>query len=142
MGLDMYLTGEKYLAENFDHPEKNVMEDGFRVKSRRLELGYWRKHPNLHGFIVQNFASGQDKCQEIYLTAIDLNRIIKAVKERKLPHTTGFFFGVSPGSDEEMENDLRILEAAQTWILDRPPEQEGDNRVFQESRLVIYQASW
>jgi len=140
MGLDMYLTGEKYLADNYENPEKNIMEDGFRVKAKRLELGYWRKHPNLHGYIVEHFASGVDKCQEIYLTAIDLNRIIKAVKEKKLPLTTGFFFGKSQESDEEMNNDLKILEAALSWVLDRPEDNEKTS--IPETRLVIYQASW
>jgi len=63
MGLDMHLTGEKYQWTDYNNPENNPMEDGFRVKSRQLELGYWRKHPNLHGYIVQEFAGGVDECQ-------------------------------------------------------------------------------
>jgi hypothetical protein len=56
MGLDMYLTGEKFLMT------RNLEEDGFRLRSKTLELGYWRKHPNLHGYIVQTFADGTDEC--------------------------------------------------------------------------------
>ena len=48
MGLDMYLDGEKYLWTDHLNPENNLREDGYRVKARTVELGYWRKHPNLH----------------------------------------------------------------------------------------------
>ena len=44
MGLDMYLTGEKFVMS------LKLQEDGFRLSSKTLDLGYWRKHPNLHGF--------------------------------------------------------------------------------------------
>ena len=67
MGLDMYLTGEKYF---FAYPPEEARiphEDGFEVRSQILRLGYWRKHPNLHGYIVNNFADGEDNCQSIFL---------------------------------------------------------------------------
>ena len=63
MGLDMYLTGEKFVMAT------GLQEDGFPLRSKTLELGYWRKHPNLHGYIVQTFVGGKDECQEIYLGA-------------------------------------------------------------------------
>jgi len=59
MGLDMFLHGEKYF---WGHNGKRPKEDGFEVKEHILELGYWRKHPNLHGYIVQTFADGKDEC--------------------------------------------------------------------------------
>lgn len=70
MGLDMYLTGSKFLFTNWEHPEKNRKEDGIEIESVRLRLAYWRKHPNLHGYIVQTFADGKDECQEIELCAV------------------------------------------------------------------------
>jgi hypothetical protein len=91
MGLDMYLVGNKstsYKAE--------VMEDGFPVMATQLKLGYWRKHPNLHGFIVQQFADGEDNCQEIYLSKDDLLKIIQAVKDDNLPYTEGFLELLQP----------------------------------------------
>jgi hypothetical protein len=30
---------------------------------RDREVGYWRKHPDLHGYIVETFADGVDACQ-------------------------------------------------------------------------------
>jgi len=163
MGLDMYLTGQKFFWD-FDDKDKRY-EDGLRIKSLDLELGYWRKHPNLHGYIVQSFAEGKDKCQEIHLSAIDLRNIISAVKERRLPPTEGFFFGQSMGDDAEMKRDLEILERALAWVevadsrtQDEPRlEEEGTplggfgmtlhavkipKTLPKESRKVIYQASW
>lgn len=59
MGLDMYLSGRKYLRYGNDQ-----IEDGFRVEEKIVRLGYWRKHPNLHGYIVKTFADDVDECQQ------------------------------------------------------------------------------
>jgi len=131
MGLDMYLTGEKYLVTDFEDPAGNLTEDGFPLKGKLLRLGYWRKHPNLHGFIVNTFADGEDTCQPIHLTAEAIERIIDAVTRDALPHTDGFFFGESDGS--EKSEDLRILSAALEWL------RTEEANVW---RSVTYQASW
>lgn len=136
MGLDMYLTGEKSFMDDFEDPSKNIMEDGFRLRSKRYELGYWRKHPNLHGYMVQSFASGVDDCREIYLTEPDIREVISAIKTRKLPFTEGFFFGVSQTTDERIAEDVAIFQRALLWVSDM------ENRVPGEYRMVIYQASW
>ena len=128
MGLDMYLRGRKFVGWS---PETTRHEDGFAINNVELELGYWRKHPNLHGFIVQTFAKGVDECQEIDLSSDDLDTIIAAVKAKMLPATTGFFFGRSDGS--EHDDDIKILEAAKTWL--NTPEESG-------MRAVHYRASW
>jgi hypothetical protein len=96
------------------------------------ELGYWRKHPDLHGFIVREFASGVDECQRIPLTSADIDRIVAAVKVNDLPYTTGFFFGSSDWwSDEESVNQtLECFKRAQAWLKSDP-----SNRVY-------YRASW
>lgn len=131
MGLDMYLTGEKYLLTDHENPDNNRSEDGFPLKGKLLRLGYWRKHPNLHGFIVNTFADGEDTCHQISLDADDIERIIEAVTRDDLPHTEGFFFGQSDGS--EKAEDLRILKAALEWL--RTPE----SNIW---RSIHYQASW
>lgn len=125
MGLDMYLSGERYLHG------KRKKRGKFEVKSEQIALGYWRKHPNLHGYIVNTFADGEDECQEIRLGKEDIENIIEAVKEKRLPVTSGFFFGASDGS--EIKGDLKILKDALKWL--NTPE-EG---VW---KSVIYQASW
>jgi len=85
MGLDMYLTGEIYLVTDWEHPQKNLIEDGYRVKGRDLEPGYWRKHPDLHGFIINRFADGEDHCQKICLAPKDIGEIITAIRSDSLP---------------------------------------------------------
>lgn len=112
MGLDMYLTGE--LFYRFDHQFRK--QEPFPIKATHYELGYWRKHPNLHGYIVQEFADGEDECQEISLIADNLTQIIGAIQSRLLPATTGFFFGESTGSDQEAANDITIFENALRWL--------------------------
>ncbi len=131
MGLDMYLTGEKYLLTDYENPANNLTEDGFPLERKFVRLGYWRKHPNLHGFIVETFALGEDTCQQINLDTDDIERIIEAVARDALPYTDGCFFGRSDGS--EKADDLRILSAALEWL--RTPE----TNVW---RGVYYQASW
>lgn len=123
MGLDMYLTGERDIHQRSStrHP----------LKGEQYELGYWRKHPNLHGYIVQTFANGEDHCQEIELDEAALRRIIKAVKANQLPYTSGFFFGVSDGS--EKDGDLIILADALEWLT------TADAEAW---RSVSYRASW
>lgn len=136
----MYLEGRKFFWTNWEKPEKNLTEDGFRLKERILELGYWRKHPNLHGYIVENFADGKDDCQDIWLDAEDIQKIIQAIKDDKLPHTEGFFFGESyndqvPGwtKKEIDEESIQTLEKALAWL-----ETKEDG----VSRDVYYKASW
>lgn len=124
MGLDMYLTGERYSMK----PRKR----GDR-KSEQYHLGYWRKHPNLHGYIVQTFADAVDECQEIELSAGRIKQIIEAIKNRQLPETTGFFFGTSDDTDEQIGCDLQIFKDALKWLEAAEPD------VW---RSVTYRASW
>jgi hypothetical protein len=130
MGLDMYLYGEKFLW-TLDNRDKHPREDGYKIRSRTLSLGYWRKHPNLHGYIVQNFAKGVDECQQIDLDETSIEKIIDAVARDDLPDTTGFFFGETDGS--EREETLRIFKAALEWL------RAKEDGVF---RSVFYRASW
>lgn len=124
MGLDMHLIGELWFNER-DQQQK------FPKQSESYELGYWRKHPNLHGFIVDEFADGIDNCNEIWLSKERLEIIINAIEQDLLPETTGCFFGISDGS--EKESDLTIFRDALAWL------KAEDVRGW---RSIHYQASW
>lgn len=141
MGLDMYLEGRKSL---FDEPgQESPKEDGFRVKGKTIALGYWRKHPNLHGYIVETFAEGKDECQDIHLESADLKNIIQAIKDKRLPETQGFFFGTSDGSEDE--ESIKILEGALNWLEQDPsldPTKGSPRGIPFECRDVVYRASW
>lgn len=137
MGLDMFLIGKKSFMSGFgDKDQDDIIEDGFRLLAKKYELGYWRKHPNLHGYIVQSFASGVDDCREIFLVESDIRKIILAIKSNSLPFTSGFFFGESKITDERVAEDVAIFESALAWM------NNMENRVPGEHRFVIYQASW
>lgn len=112
MGLDMSIYGEKFIENS----------------SSEVEIAYWRKHPNLHGYIVNTFANGVDECQRIYLSKDDIHNIISAVVENRLPHTDGFFFGSS--DDKDANEDIKMLNDAAKYL-----EKNPDGRVY-------YQASW
>lgn len=124
----MYLRGRKFF---WSFEGKRPKVDGIEVAEVILDLGYWRKHPNLHGYIVQTFAGGEDECQEIDLQADQLQQIIGAIKNKELPETEGFFFGKSDGSEDE--ESIATLEKAKKWL---------DTKDKAASRSVFYRASW
>jgi len=150
----MYLRGDVFKWG------KRCKRNGFPIQGYVLDLGYWRKHPNLHGFIVKEFAGGVDKCQKIPLTAEQLETIILAVKANKLPHTTGFFFGTSDVDDDQRNEDVKILSGALAWLEGKPNLNPLGEAMelgagiqahviktdvmdqLEESREVYYQASW
>jgi len=127
MGLDMYLNGRRFFMKD------KFNEEGDRVSEERIDLGYWRKHPNLHGYIVDQFADGEDDCRPIELSIENIQQIADAVANKKLEKTEGFFFGISDESDERINEDLKIMGQAIAWLSKK---EEG------EFRSVIYQASW
>lgn len=133
MGLDMYLNGKKFQWTDWGRKENNPTEDGYELKEKTLRLGYWRKHPDLHGFIVNRFAGGVDDCRDIELSADDLRTIIQAISDNRLPHTTGFFFGASNNDDEERKQAIEVFEKAIAW---------RETKEHNVSRSVHYRASW
>ena len=136
MGLDMYLVGRKYVGGSFNQDIDK--EDGFPVDSVKLELGYWRKHRKLHGYIVNTFAEGKDECQKIDLGVDELRKIATALRTNDLPNTEGFFFGNEEIDDEEKERSeeyAKQIEEAIKWL------DKGESPYFWK-RSVYYRASW
>ena len=84
------------------------------------EIAYWRKHPNLHGWMER---LAQDKGLsyntfngiELELTWEDLDALEKAVKKRQLPKTTGFFFG-DPSDQYYYDKDLAFIREARAEL--------------------------
>jgi hypothetical protein len=84
------------------------------------EIAYWRKHPNLHGWMAELWmvreTGGEgdvDKFNgvELELTAEDLDELELAVKNNELPPTSGFFFG--DGADDYYKpSDLKFIQEA------------------------------
>lgn len=127
----MYLTGETYISKDRENPSNHIIEEGYRLKGKQYDLGYWRKHPDLHGFIVTEFADGIDDCRRIHLDPEQIKRIILALQRNELPHTEGFFFGASENDDEQIREGVEIFSKALVWLLSD-----------EWSRSIYYQASW
>jgi len=80
MGLDMYLTGDKFTPSFGNIPRETA--DGFEVESQRLALGQWRKHWALHNYIEEHH--NPDDQTNIDLDSGDLREIADAVEGGKL----------------------------------------------------------
>jgi hypothetical protein len=75
-----------------------------------IELCYWRKHPDLHGWMRDLFYEKGGKSETsfngdvVFLTVNDVENLRTAIVDEKLPYTSGFFFGESEGRAKD--NDL------------------------------------
>ena len=79
------------------------------------ELAYWRKHPNLHGWMERLWrergGEGDFNGDELELTAEDLDNLEYDVQNNQLPPTSGFFFG--EGADDYYKpSDLKFIQEA------------------------------
>jgi hypothetical protein len=79
------------------------------------EIAYWRKHPNLHGWMQRLWESkgnsGEFNGDELELTWDDLEQLEQDIRNKNLPDTSGFFFG-SDADDHYRENDLKFVREA------------------------------
>lgn len=111
MGLDMY-------AYTLDRTPQHPVD--FKGNDAQ-ELHYWRKHPNLHGWMEELYRAkgGTDRefnCATVQLTAADLDRLEQDVRCGNLPYTTGFFFGETDGT--ETPDDLDFITKAREALSD------------------------
>lgn len=109
MGLDMY-------AKVTLDPVTTPVD--FKVENS-AEIHYWRKHPDLHGWMQElYYAKGgiaeSFNCVAVALTLEDLDELEKAVCGFELPETSGFFFGKSDGT--EVNDDLAFIVNARKAI--------------------------
>lgn len=126
MGLNMYIRDAKWLKCEEDFKQKKQKWDWEKYKA--CELAYWRKHPDLHGYIVKVFAGGKDECQAIPLTLAQIREILRASEDDQLSTAEGLFFGESQAEDKRDTRDqlLRLIER-----MEKDPQLQ-----------VYYQASW
>lgn len=84
-----------------------------------IELQYWRKHPNLHGWMHHLYINKGGQSQSfngdaVRLTLEDIDRLEKDVQAKALPMTSGFFFGASV--DEDSYDDLNFIDKARNAL--------------------------
>ena len=95
------------------------------------EIAYWRKHPDLHGWMEQLYRKkgGTEVSfngDTVLLTEEDIDNLKIAVLTRTLPSTSGFFFGAS--RQEINFADLEFIEKAKEAI--------------KEGYTIYYDSSW
>ena len=151
MGLDMYLTKEIYVGQQYKHRNvKGIIE--ITVNDKKVDLsiegleslkytaGYWRKANAIHNYFVQKHADGVDECQDIEVSSKELLELRdicqKVLKDNSLagellPAQSGFFFG-NTDYDQYYLEDL----TATIKIIDDAVEKFGEDEYF------TYRASW
>jgi hypothetical protein len=148
MGLDMYLTAEKYISEwsDKDLSEKlnkiSIPGKTGRINFVRTEAIYWRKANAIHKWFVDHCQGGVDECQETYIELEQLEALRFACTqviqnpekyaEELLPPCAGFFFGSTEMDSYYMEDLIATREALDRILNDK------------ESRKwnYYYRASW
>lgn len=122
MGLDMYAYTAARAGQQNEFWETGEFVDGEFVNTKvtePVELAYWRKHPNLHGWMQQLWESrgneGNFNGDELELTAEDLDELELAVTHGQLPTTGGFFFG-NPSDEFYREQDLEFIKNARAEL--------------------------
>ena len=110
MGLDQYA----YVAAKAE-----AWQDG----STPRELAYWRKHPNLHGWMENLWRSRNTDPMldpafngiEVELTWADIDQLEDDIKNKRLPATSGFFFGTD-SDDHYQQDDLAFVRKARAEL--------------------------
>ena len=134
MGLDQYAyvaarAGQR--AEYWDGAELDQYGKAVNTKvSEPRELAYWRKHPNLQGWMESLWKKKMHEANqelpesewdnsfngiELELTADDLDALERAVKKRQLPKTSGFFFG-NDSDQHYYQHDLEFIKNARAEL--------------------------
>jgi hypothetical protein len=123
MGLDMYA----YVAHKAGHRDEyydkgdwdDTVKDFVSPVTKPREIAYWRKHPNLHGWMRDLWESqgneGDFNGDELELTWADLDALEQAVTHGQLPGTSGFFFGEDSDSHYR-ESDLEFIKNARAEL--------------------------
>ena len=111
MGLDQYATARRGEAKTDD--------EGFTYYEDSIELSYWRKHPNLQGWMEELYhekgGSQEFNCVDLELTLADLEALEESLDEEALPETAGFFIGTD-SSDHYAEQDREFIREARAAI--------------------------
>ena len=111
MGLDQYANARR--------GEAIVDDEGYAYYEDSMELAYWRKHPNLQGWMQELYyekgGEGEFNCVDVELTLDDLDDLEESLDEKALPETVGFFFGGN-ADDHYAEADREFIVAARAAI--------------------------
>lgn len=157
MGLDMYLKASCYIGgwEHSGEAEKALYAallgqlglkvpicEGSPSVTVSVNVAYWRKANQIHGWFVANVQDGKDECQEAYVEReklVELRDLAKRAADEKnselLTPQGGFFFGSTEIDDwywRDLEHTVEQLDA----VLNNPVFEKGGGWSF------YYHSSW
>ena len=127
MGLDQYAyarKGEPKIESSeieYTDAEGNTQKETHKevIFEDQIELAYWRKHPNLQGWMEQLWCEkggeGEFNCVDVELTADDLDALEQDIDYGDLPETQGFFFG-SDSDNRYKDGDLDFIHDAREHL--------------------------
>jgi hypothetical protein len=147
MGLDMYLSGKRYMSKVFredDEPKQNAIAklfpelegwtgrwgDASPVKEVSIDVGYWRKANAVHDWFVREVQGGEDDCSPYYVAREQLLELKEACEKvladkslapELLPTASGFFFGSTDYNQyyfEDLESTIKIIDRVLTLPTD------------------------
>jgi hypothetical protein len=133
MGLDQYMyVATKAGAYEEYYEDLNKHGGDHTTVTPPREIAYYRKHPNLHGWMEQlYYAKGGDaetfNGVELELTWQDIDLLEQDIMNNQLPATKGFFFG-DTADDYYRKQDLEFVKNARAEL-------------FMKLR-VFYNSSW
>lgn len=163
MGLDMYLNARKYVSpidyeatreknwdEMVENPEFEKVKAHFPQEALKftesgasveINVMYWRKANQIHGWFVDHPQNGVDECQKTDVSHDDLRALLDVCKRSKadpaeagniLPPTGGFFFGTYEIDEYYFEQIDYTIEGLEHLLATLP---EGEFEFY-------YQSSW
>lgn len=123
MGLDQYAYVATKAGERDEYYDgEGEFIDGEWVvpgKQKPREIAYWRKHPNLQGWMRKLWEakgnSGEFNGDELELTREDIDALEQDVLNNQLPLTSGFFFG-NPSDEYYKKEDLEFVKNARAEL--------------------------
>ena len=136
MGLDQYAYAASKANARDEYYEERYERGNKDAPDPTTELAYWRKHPNLHGWMEKLWRDKTDQHDvndmmfngiELELTFDDIVQLEEDIKNGNLPATSGFFFG-SDADDYYKAQDLEFV-------------YEAKSRLFLGQK-VFYNSSW
>ena len=158
MGLDMYLTAEKYISGYSEQTKRDIALEGLEGDhppttegtsvTISLDVAYWRKANQIHNWFVERVQGGEDDCRTYHVPLEDLRELVTTCEgllvkrdpelaEEELPTASGFFFGNTEYEDDywaDLEDTVAQLRPVLEWF------DADEKRRFNWD--LQYRASW